>query len=89
MTPDYVLSLASHCLLTALLVAAPMLGIGLVVGITVSLFQAVTQINESALTFVPKIVAMVLALLFFAHWMLVKMMVLSQGLFDEIPKMVQ
>lgn len=89
MTPDYILSLSSQALLTALLIAAPMLGVGLVVGVAISLFQAVTQINESSLSFVPKIAAMVLALLAFSHWMLSKMIVLTQALFAEIPKMVQ
>lgn len=89
MTPDYILSLSSHALLTALLISAPMLGVGLVVGVAISLFQAVTQINESSLSFVPKIAAMVLALLAFSHWMLSKMIVLTQSLFAEIPKMVQ
>src|SRR5688500_18465956 len=59
MTLDQATELIRHTLVLALLIAAPMLGIGLVVGIIISLFQAVTQVQEQTLTFVPKIAAMV------------------------------
>lgn len=89
MTPDYVLTLASHALMTALLISAPLLGIGLVIGVLISLFQAVTQINEVSLSFVPKALAMGAALLVAAPWMLNKLIMLTQSLFAEIPKMIQ
>jgi flagellar biosynthetic protein FliQ len=60
--------LIRHTLLTALIVSAPMLVIGLAVGIVVSLLQAVTQIQEQTLTFVPKIVAMVAAAIVLMPW---------------------
>ena len=58
-----------HALILALLVSTPMLAIGLTVGIIVSLFQAITQIQEQTLTFVPKIVSMVAAAIFLFPWM--------------------
>jgi flagellar biosynthetic protein FliQ len=61
--------LIRHTLILALIVSAPMLLIGMVVGIVVSLFQAVTQIQEQTLTFIPKIVAMVAAAILLMPWM--------------------
>jgi flagellar biosynthetic protein FliQ len=61
--------LTSHTLTTALLVSAPMLLAGLVVGVLISIVMAVTQINEMTLTFVPKIIVTVLALMYFLPWM--------------------
>jgi flagellar biosynthetic protein FliQ len=61
--------LIRHTLILALIVSAPMLLIGMVVGIVVSLFQAITQIQEQTLTFIPKIVAMVAAAILLMPWM--------------------
>jgi flagellar biosynthetic protein FliQ len=61
--------LVRHALILALLVSAPMLVIGMVVGIVVSLFQAVTQIQEQTLTFIPKIVSMIAAAIALLPWM--------------------
>ena len=61
--------LVRHALILCLLVSAPMLVIGMVVGIVVSLFQAVTQIQEQTLTFIPKIVSMVAAAIVLMPWM--------------------
>lgn len=66
---NYVLSLGREAIMTTLLVASPMLIFGLVVGLTVSILQAVTQIHEMTLTFIPKIIAVSLALLIFLPWM--------------------
>jgi flagellar biosynthesis protein FliQ len=60
--------LVRQSLIMALLISAPMLVIGLVVGVVISLFQAVTQIQEQTLTFVPKITAMILAAVFLFPW---------------------
>ncbi len=70
MTPETVIAIARESLTTALLLAAPALGIGLLVGLIISVLQAITQIQEQTLTFVPKIVAVFLALLIFGPWML-------------------
>lgn len=68
MTPQYVVELTRHAVETVLLVAAPMLIAALIVGLTVSIFQAATQIQEQTLTFAPKIVAVLLALVVSAPW---------------------
>ena len=69
MTPDAVLSLGREAGIVALLIAGPLLGAGLVVGIAVSIFQAVTQIQEATLVYAPKILAVFLALLLFLPMM--------------------
>lgn len=70
MTPDTVIEVGRQAIETMLLVSAPMLGLSLVVGLLVSMFQAMTQINEATLTFVPKIVALFVAILLFFPWMM-------------------
>lgn len=70
MTPEFVTGLGRQAIETILLLAAPMLLSGLTVGLLVSIFQAATQINEQTMTFIPKIVAVLVALLLFAPWMI-------------------
>jgi len=70
MTAEFIVDLAQNALLTALLVAAPMLGLSLLVGLVVSILQATTQIQEQTLAFVPKIVAVLVAVVVFGSWML-------------------
>ena len=68
MTVDHATELIRHTLIMALIVSAPMLVIGLVVGVVVSLLQAVTQIQEQTLTFIPKIAAMFAAAILLLPW---------------------
>ena len=68
MSIDQATDLIQHSLILALMVSAPMLCIGLIVGVLVSLFQAVTQIQEQTLTFIPKITAMVAAAILLMPW---------------------
>jgi flagellar biosynthetic protein FliQ len=70
MTPEFVTSYFLEAIKTALMLAAPMLAVGLAVGVLVSMFQAATQINEMTLVFVPKILGVALALLVTFPWML-------------------
>ena len=70
MTPEGVISIGQEAIKTILLVAGPMLGFSLIVGLMVSAFQAMTQINEATLTFLPKIATMFLVLLIAFPWML-------------------
>ncbi|WP_217595930.1 flagellar biosynthesis protein FliQ [Cohnella sp. GbtcB17] len=70
MSAEFVIGLAGQALFTVLKVSAPMLVIGLVVGLLVSIFQATTQIQEQTLAFIPKIVAVFVAILVFGPWML-------------------
>jgi len=85
MTPEFVISFAREAIKTTILVSMPMLGLGLIVGLVVSIFQAVTQIHEMTLTFVPKILIVLLALLFFANWMLEYLMRYTEGVINNIP----
>ncbi len=70
MTPEFVISFAQEAIRVTILVSMPMLGLGLAVGLLIAIFQAVTQIQEMTLTFVPKILIVLMALLYFAGWML-------------------
>ncbi|NLO93256.1 MAG: flagellar biosynthesis protein FliQ [Clostridiaceae bacterium] len=70
MLEQYLLDVARDTILTVLKIASPILLIGLVVGLLVSIFQATTQIQEQSLHFVPKILAMLIALLLLGSWML-------------------
>ena len=81
MNLDQATELIRHTLLLALIVSAPMLLIGLVVGIVVSLLQAVTQIQEQTLTFVPKIAAMVAAAILLMPWIGHRLLEYSSAMF--------
>jgi len=65
-----VMTIARETLLTAIILAGPPLLVGMLVGLIISMFQAVTQINEQTLTFVPKVLAIFISLLIFGPWML-------------------
>ncbi|MBW1980214.1 MAG: flagellar biosynthesis protein FliQ [Deltaproteobacteria bacterium] len=88
MTPEFLMGLAREAVEMTLLISLPMLGIGLIVGLVVSIFQAVTQVQEMTLTFVPKIVAVLLGLLFFAPWMISKMTAFARHIITIIPTLV-
>ena len=84
MTLDQATELIQHSLIMALMVSAPMLCIGLVVGILVSLFQAVTQIQEQTLTFIPKITAMVCAAIILMPWIGQRLIAYTQMMFETM-----
>lgn len=88
MTPQMVVAIGREALTVTLLVAAPMLAFGLVIGLIISIFQAVTQINEMTLTFVPKILAVALALLIFLPFMINTLTDFGRHMFDLIPGLV-
>jgi flagellar biosynthetic protein FliQ len=83
LSPEQATDLIRHTLVVALVVSAPMLLIGLVVGIVVSLLQAVTQIQEQTLTFIPKIVAMVAAAILLMPWIGQRLIEYSAAMFLE------
>lgn len=85
MTPQMVVAIGREALSVTIMVAAPMLVFGLVIGLIISIFQAVTQINEMTLTFVPKILAVALALLVFLPWMINMLTDFTRHMFDLIP----
>jgi flagellar biosynthetic protein FliQ len=82
---DQAVLLVRTTLLLALLVSAPMLIVGLAVGIFVSLLQAVTQIQEQTLTFIPKIAAMATSAIFFMPWMSHRLMEYASAIFSNLP----
>ena len=89
MTPDFIVGFSRQAVETTLLLALPMLGLGMVVGLTVAIFQSVTQIQEMTLTFVPKIVAVMLGLLLFGPWMLTKLLNFTEGIFRDFPQYIR
>jgi flagellar biosynthetic protein FliQ len=88
MTAEFVMGLGREAITLVLLVAAPMLGFGLIVGLAISIFQAVTQVHEMTLTFIPKIVAVAVALLVFLPWMISIITDFTTRLFEIIPTIV-
>lgn len=88
MTPEHVISLSQQALQVMLMLCAPVLAVALGVGLLVSVFQAATQINEMTLTFIPKLVAMLLTLLVTGPWMLTLMTDYIRQLFESIPSLV-
>ncbi|HBE94387.1 MAG TPA: flagellar biosynthetic protein FliQ [Desulfovibrio sp.] len=89
MTPEFVVGFARQAIELTLLIALPMLGIGMIVGIIVSVIQAATQIQEMTLTMVPKIVAIFLALLIAFPWIMDKMMTYTRNLFLNLPNYIR
>ncbi|MGB5107742.1 MAG: flagellar biosynthesis protein FliQ [Candidatus Zixiibacteriota bacterium] len=88
MTSQYVIALGKEAIVLTLMVSAPMLILGLIVGLAISVFQAVTQINEMTLTFVPKIIAVGLALLICFPWIINMLVGFTTRLFTSIPTLV-
>lgn len=89
MTPELAVDLIKGLMLTALTLAAPILGIGMMVGLAVSLFQAVTSIHEQTLAFVPKAVAIVAAFILLMPWMMQMAIEFTMAMFGRIPDMVR
>ena len=85
MTPEFVVNFAQEAIKTTIIISLPMLGLGLIVGLVISVFQAVTQIQEITLTFVPKILVILLALIVFANWMINYMMGFTTMILEKIP----
>jgi len=85
MTEEMVVSIGREALTLTLMVSGPMLLFGLVIGVLISIFQAVTQINEMTLTFVPKIIAVAASLLLFLPWMINLIVDFTNRMFAIIP----
>ena len=81
MTQEFIISFAMESMKTTLLLSAPMLGFGLVTGLAVSIFQAVTSIQELTLTFIPKILAVFFSLLLFFPWLFQTMLSFTSNIF--------
>ena len=83
-----IMTIVKKALVTGLLIAGPILIISLVVGLIISIFQATTQIQEQTLTFVPKLIAIILVLVLGGPWMLNKLVMLTNELFQSISTIV-
>jgi flagellar biosynthetic protein FliQ len=86
---EMIVALGQKALIMALLVAAPTLGLSLLVGLLVGLFQATTQINEQTLAFVPKIAVVLLTVLIFGPWMYGMMKDFTLQLWAAIPELIR
>jgi flagellar biosynthetic protein FliQ len=89
MSPDLIMDIAKGAIEITLYLSLPILGISLIVGLVVSLFQALTQIQEATLTFVPKIVATFISLLFLLPWMMNKMVHYTEQIIVNIPQYIR
>ncbi len=89
MTPEFVVGFARQAIEMALMISLPMLGVGLIVGITISILQAATQIQEMTLTFIPKIVSIFLALLIAFPWIMDKMVSYTRDLMINLPNYIR
>ncbi len=88
MTPDSVMEIGRQAIEVTLIISAPMLFAALAVGLIISIFQAATQLNESSLQFVPKLVVMFLVLLLAGPWMIQYLMDYIVHLFESIPQLI-
>ena len=89
MSPEMTIGIARQAIQVTLLVSLPILGIGLVVGVVISLVQAATQIQEMTLTFVPKIVSIFVGLLLLLPWIMNHLLTFTTELFNNIPNYVR
>jgi len=88
MDTNVVLDIGLDTMIMAAKLAAPLLITALVVGFAVSLIQSITQVQEITLSFVPKAVAVAVALLLAGHWMISELVAFTTGLFDRIPELL-
>jgi len=84
MSQNFVIHLFGQAIYTILIVSAPMLGLGLLVGLLVSIFQATTQIQEQTLAFIPKIVAVLLSLIIFGPWMISHLIDFTESILSQL-----
>ena len=89
MSPELVISLGKQALQTAALLAAPLLGASLLTGLAIGIFQAVTQVHDMTLTFVPKIITVSIVLMIFAPWMLNLIVDFTSNLLINLPNYIK
>jgi flagellar biosynthetic protein FliQ len=85
MSAETAVAIIQRALLVALMLAAPMLLFGLVAGLLISLLQAVTQVQEMTLTFIPKLLAIAAALFIFGQWILITLVGFTREIFEMLP----
>jgi len=89
MTPEFIVNFMKEAIILTIIIAMPMLGVGLIVGVAISVFQAVTSIQEMTLIFVPKIIAVFLSLLLCAPWMLDKLSTFTTRVITNLPDYIR
>ena len=89
MSPEFVIGFGRQAIELTLMMALPMLGVGLTVGVVVSIIQAATQIQEMTLSFIPKIVCMFVALLLALPWIMDQILTFTRGVLLNIPNYVR
>lgn len=89
MTPEFIIDFARQAMQMVLMLALPMLGVGLVVGLTVSIFQATTSIQEMTLQFIPKIICISLTLVLVGPWMLEELRDFTTRILTSFPEWVR
>ncbi|MDR1945596.1 MAG: flagellar biosynthesis protein FliQ [Desulfovibrio sp.] len=85
MSPEFVTGFARQAIELTLMISLPLLGVGLIVGLVVSIIQAATQIQEATLSFIPKILSMFLALLVSFPWIMDKLVTYTREIFLNLP----
>ncbi len=85
MTESYVLSFAQNAITVTLMIAGPVLLVSLIIGSVVSMFQAATQINEASLSFIPKLLGMVLVVFVLGSWMGQQILAYTTNIFTNLP----
>jgi flagellar biosynthetic protein FliQ len=88
MNPEFAVELLKTVIMQAVLLAAPFLGVAMIVGLIISLFQAVTSINEQTLSFVPKALCVLGMLLLLAPWMIRQLIEFTTAIIEKMPQMV-
>ena len=88
MTPETVTTIGQQALWVTMMIAAPLLGSALAVGLVVGMLQAATQINEMTLSFIPKLMVLVLALVVAGPWMLAVIVNYTRQLMEQIPSLI-
>jgi len=88
MTDSAVLHIALQAMIISAKLALPILLVSLVIGLGVSIFQSVTQVQEATLSFVPKVLGVALVILFGGHWMLAQVVEFTRQLFDQLPSLL-
>ena len=87
MTPEMVITIGREAMITMLLVSAPMLVSGLLIGLIISILQAITQVQEITLTFIPKIVIVAVSLIIFLPWIINRIVDFTVRLYGIIPSL--
>ncbi len=88
MTPEVVTTIGEQALWVTILLAAPLLGSALAVGLLIGMFQAATSINEMTLSFIPKLLILVIALIVAGPWMLSLIINFTRQLMEQIPSLI-